>query len=91
MCGAHTEWKRADLSCSALLYLPSDHYLQFRGTAPPPRLASVLAFLLEVLQRTQSPELCDVELALPAVLRSLVLVNEPQGELLVCFNTSAHL
>ncbi|XP_054249015.1 protein MMS22-like [Indicator indicator] len=60
------------------LQVINDHYLQFRGAAPPPRLALVLVFLLEVLQRTQSPELCDVELVLPAVLRSLMLVNEPQ-------------
>ncbi|XP_064566157.1 protein MMS22-like [Zonotrichia leucophrys gambelii] len=55
-----------------------ENYLQFRGHAPPPRLASVLAFILEVLQRTQSTELCDTDLVLPAVLKCLVLVNELQ-------------
>ncbi|NXR59915.1 MMS22 protein, partial [Rhadina sibilatrix] len=55
-----------------------ENYLQFKGHAPPPRLASVLAFILEVLQRTQSAELCDIDLVLPAVLKCLVLVNELQ-------------
>ncbi|KAM6280262.1 protein MMS22-like isoform 2-T2 [Porphyrio hochstetteri] len=56
----------------------NENYMQFKGHAPPPRLASVLAFLLEVLQRTQSTELCDIDLVLPAVLKCLVLVNELQ-------------
>ncbi|KFR17631.1 Protein MMS22-like, partial [Opisthocomus hoazin] len=60
------------------LHVINENYLQFKGTAPPPRLASVLAFVLEVLQRTQSTELCDIDLVLPAVLKCLVLVNEPQ-------------
>lgn len=78
--------------CSGLLCLPSENYLQFKGNAPPPRLASVLAFILEVLQRTQSTELCDIDLVLPAVLKCLVLVNELQGELFVCFKyISPHL
>ncbi|XP_066466217.1 protein MMS22-like [Tiliqua scincoides] len=56
----------------------SEHYLQFRGHTPPPRLASVLAFILEALQRTQSSELCATELLLPPVLKCLALVNEQQ-------------
>lgn len=60
------------------LHVISENYLQFKGNAPPPRLASVLAFILEVLQRTQSTELCDINLVLPAVLKCLVLVNELQ-------------
>lgn len=77
--------------CSRLLCLPSENYMQFKGNAPPPRLASVVAFILEVLQRTRSTELCDIDLVLPAVLKCMVLVNELQGELLVCFQyTSAH-
>lgn len=63
---------------SGLLCLPSENYLQFKGNAPPPRLASVLAFILDVLQRTQSIELCDIDLVLPAVLKCMVLVNELQ-------------
>lgn len=78
--------------CSGLLCLPRENYLQFKGHAPPPRLASVLAFILEVLQRSRSTELCDIDLVLPAVLKCLVLVNELQGELFVCFKyISPHL
>ncbi|NXJ67549.1 MMS22 protein, partial [Rostratula benghalensis] len=60
------------------LHIINESYMQFKGNAPPPRLASVLAFILEVLQRTQSTELCDIDLVLPAVLKCLVLVNELQ-------------
>ncbi|XP_009873005.1 PREDICTED: protein MMS22-like, partial [Apaloderma vittatum] len=60
------------------LHIINENYLHFKGNAPPPRLASVLAFILEVLQRTQSTELCDVDLVLPAVLKCMVLVNELQ-------------
>ncbi|NXM24911.1 MMS22 protein, partial [Oxyruncus cristatus] len=60
------------------LHVISENYMQFKGNAPPPRLASVLAFILEVLQRTQSTEVCDIELVLPSVLKCMVLVNELQ-------------
>nr|XP_047922518.1 protein MMS22-like isoform X2 [Anser cygnoides] len=60
------------------LHVINENYMQFKGSAPPPRLASVLAFILEVLQRTQTTALCDMGLVLPAVLKCLVLVNEPQ-------------
>ncbi|NWU92656.1 MMS22 protein, partial [Upupa epops] len=60
------------------LHVIKENYLQFKGNAPPPRLASILAFILEVLQRTQSIELCDIDLVLPAVLKCMVLVNELQ-------------
>ncbi|NXJ75798.1 MMS22 protein, partial [Trogon melanurus] len=60
------------------LHIINENYLHFKGNAPPPRLASVLAFILEVLQRTQSTEPCDVDLVLPAVLKCMVLVNELQ-------------
>ncbi|XP_026700157.1 protein MMS22-like isoform X1 [Athene cunicularia] len=60
------------------LHVVNENYMQFKGNAPPPRLASVLAFILDVLQRTQSTELCDIELVLPAVLKCMVLVNELQ-------------
>uniref|UniRef100_A0A8C0BCH4 Protein MMS22-like n=1 Tax=Buteo japonicus TaxID=224669 RepID=A0A8C0BCH4_9AVES len=60
------------------LHVINENYMQFKGNAPPPRLASVLAFILEVLQRTQSTELCDIDLVLPAVLKCIVLVNELQ-------------
>ncbi|NXX92775.1 MMS22 protein, partial [Centropus bengalensis] len=60
------------------LHVVNENYMQFKGNAPPPRLASVLAFILEVLQRTQSIELWDIDLVLPAVLKCLLLVNEVQ-------------
>ncbi|NXL86349.1 MMS22 protein, partial [Alectura lathami] len=60
------------------LHVINENYLQFKGSAPPPRLASVLAFILEVLQRTRTTELCDIESVLPAVLKCLLLVNELQ-------------
>ncbi|NXC41671.1 MMS22 protein, partial [Penelope pileata] len=60
------------------LHVINENYMQFKGSAPPPRLASVLAFILEVLQRTQTTELCDIESVLPAVLKCMVLVNELQ-------------
>uniref|UniRef100_A0A452IL70 Protein MMS22-like n=1 Tax=Gopherus agassizii TaxID=38772 RepID=A0A452IL70_9SAUR len=55
-----------------------ENYLHFKGNSPPPRLASVLAFILQVFQRTKSTEVCDIELLLPAVLKCMVLVNETQ-------------
>ncbi|CAM5131976.1 unnamed protein product [Natator depressus] len=55
-----------------------ENYLQFKGNSPPPRLASVLAFILQVFQRTKSTEVCDIVLLLPAVLKCMVLVNETQ-------------
>ncbi|KAJ7409530.1 protein MMS22-like protein [Willisornis vidua] len=60
------------------LHVIHENYMPFKGSAPPPRLASVLAFILQVLQRTQSTELCDIDLVLPSVLKCMVLVNEPQ-------------
>ncbi|XP_061479375.1 protein MMS22-like [Rhineura floridana] len=55
-----------------------ENYLSFIAHAPPPRLASILAFFVEVFQRIKSTEMCDIELLLPSVLKCLVLVNEPQ-------------
>ncbi|KAJ8411514.1 hypothetical protein AAFF_G00163220 [Aldrovandia affinis] len=62
----------------AILHVLREKFLQFKGHAPPPRLASVLSFLLELLRRTRdsNPEL--LTLPLPPVLRCLMLVNEPQ-------------
>ncbi|XP_038617173.1 protein MMS22-like isoform X1 [Tachyglossus aculeatus] len=54
-----------------------ENYLQFKGSSPPPRLASVLAFTLELLWKT-GVERNDVEFLLPSVLKCLVLVNESQ-------------
>ncbi|KAM4772027.1 protein MMS22-like [Rhinophrynus dorsalis] len=56
----------------------NENYLQFKGHAPPPRLASVLSFILDVFQRSKNIDVGDVESLLPSVLKCLVLVNEPQ-------------
>ncbi|XP_068087310.1 protein MMS22-like isoform X2 [Hyperolius riggenbachi] len=56
----------------------SDNYLQFKGHAPPTRLASVLSFILDVFQRSKTIDVADAELLLPAILKCLILVNEPQ-------------
>ncbi|NXA35546.1 MMS22 protein, partial [Eudromia elegans] len=60
------------------LHVIGEHYLQFRGAAPPPRLPCVLAVVLEVLRRAAGAERCDVEPVLPPVLKCLLLVSEPQ-------------
>ncbi|KAJ8354044.1 hypothetical protein SKAU_G00216110 [Synaphobranchus kaupii] len=62
----------------AILQVVSDNFLQFKGHAPPPRLASVLSFLMELLRRTKDSNLELLTLPLPPVLRCLMLVNEPQ-------------
>ncbi|MEE6475885.1 hypothetical protein FKM82_010885 [Ascaphus truei] len=56
----------------------SDSYLQFKGHSPPPRLASILSFILDVFQRSKSIDVGDTEFFLPPVLKCLILVNEPQ-------------
>nr|XP_014345731.1 PREDICTED: protein MMS22-like [Latimeria chalumnae] len=62
-----------------VLQVVNENYLLFKGRAPPPRLASVLSFLFEVLRRTESGETAgDADLVLPAVLKCLLFVNEPQ-------------
>ncbi|XP_075827419.1 protein MMS22-like isoform X1 [Microtus pennsylvanicus] len=60
-------------------------YLEFKGSSPPPRLASVLAFTLQLFKET-SLGVCDLELLLPGVLKCLVLVNEPQVKKLATEN-----
>uniref|UniRef100_A0A8C6X080 Protein MMS22-like n=1 Tax=Neogobius melanostomus TaxID=47308 RepID=A0A8C6X080_9GOBI len=52
--------------------------LDFKGYTPPPRLATVLMFLLELLRRNRDTDPALLTLPLPAVLRSLMLVNEVQ-------------
>ncbi|XP_021177362.2 protein MMS22-like isoform X1 [Fundulus heteroclitus] len=54
-----------------------ESFLQFKSHAPPPRLASVLMFLLELLRRNGDTDLSLLTLPLPALLRCLMLVNEP--------------
>ncbi|XP_006865924.1 PREDICTED: protein MMS22-like [Chrysochloris asiatica] len=60
-------------------------YIHFKGSAPPPRLASILAFILQLSKETNT-NICDVELLLPDVLKCLVLVNEPQVKRLATEN-----
>ncbi|KAM4043309.1 protein MMS22-like isoform 2-T2 [Anomaloglossus baeobatrachus] len=55
-----------------------DGYLQFKGQAPPPRLATILSFIVEVFQRTKIVDATDVDSLLPSILKCLILVNEPQ-------------
>ncbi|KAM4866070.1 protein MMS22-like isoform 2-T2 [Thomomys bottae] len=60
-------------------------YFDFKGSVPPPRLASVLAFILQLFKETRV-EVCEVELLLPGVLKCLLLVNEPQVKRLATEN-----
>ncbi|KAM8954199.1 protein MMS22-like [Pelodytes ibericus] len=60
-----------------IMQVISDGYLQFKGHSPPPRLASILGFILDVFQRSKSIDVGDAE-SLLSVLKCLILVNEPQ-------------
>ncbi|XP_028636476.1 protein MMS22-like [Grammomys surdaster] len=60
-------------------------YLEFKGSSPPPRLASVLAFILQFFKDTEMG-VCDLELLLPGIMKCLVLVNEPQVKKLATEN-----
>ncbi|XP_016893079.1 protein MMS22-like isoform X2 [Cynoglossus semilaevis] len=55
-----------------------ENFLQFKGHAPPPRLASSLLFLVELLRRSTESEPALLTLPLPNLLRCLMLVNDPQ-------------
>ncbi|XP_011483163.2 protein MMS22-like isoform X2 [Oryzias latipes] len=55
-----------------------DNFLQFKGHTPPPRLASVLIFLFELLRRNTDSDVTLLTVPLPSLLRCLMLVNEPQ-------------
>lgn len=61
-----------------ILEVLCESFLQFKGYAPPPRLASTLMFLLELLRRNRDTDSALLTLPLPVVLRSLMLVNEAQ-------------
>uniref|UniRef100_A0A2K6UFE5 Protein MMS22-like n=1 Tax=Saimiri boliviensis boliviensis TaxID=39432 RepID=A0A2K6UFE5_SAIBB len=60
-------------------------YLEYKGSSPPPRLASILAFILQLFKETNT-DVCEVEVLLPGVLKCLVLVNEPQVKRLATEN-----
>nr|XP_054346861.1 protein MMS22-like isoform X2 [Pongo pygmaeus] len=60
-------------------------YLEYKGSSPPPRLASILAFILQLFKETNT-DIYEVELLLPGVLKCLVLVNESQVKRLATEN-----
>lgn len=62
----------------SILHVLRENFLQFKGVAPPPRLAAVLSFLLELLKRNNDRDPALLTVPLPLVLRCLMLVNEPQ-------------
>ncbi|PNI87866.1 MMS22L isoform 6 [Pan troglodytes] len=59
-------------------------YLEYKGSSPPPRLASILAFILQLFKETNT-DIYEVEL-LPGILKCLVLVSEPQVKRLATEN-----
>ncbi|KAF7665951.1 hypothetical protein LDENG_00125630 [Lucifuga dentata] len=61
-----------------ILEVLRESFLQFKGHAPPPRLASALMFLLELLRRNSDSDPALLTLPLPSLLRCMMLVNEPQ-------------
>ncbi|PNJ60277.1 MMS22L isoform 2 [Pongo abelii] len=60
-------------------------YLEYKGSSPPPHLASILAFILQLFKETNT-DIYEVELLLPGVLKCLVLVNESQVKRLATEN-----
>ncbi|KAF6364889.1 MMS22 like, DNA repair protein [Rhinolophus ferrumequinum] len=60
-------------------------YLESKGFSLPPRLASILAFMLQLFRETDI-DISDVELLLPGVLKCLVLVSEFQVKRLATEN-----
>ncbi|XP_054638084.1 protein MMS22-like [Dunckerocampus dactyliophorus] len=61
-----------------ILEVICENFLQFKGHSPPPRLASVLLFLLELLRRNRDSDPTLLTLPLPSLLHCLMLFNEPQ-------------
>uniref|UniRef100_A0A8C4LAY6 Protein MMS22-like n=1 Tax=Equus asinus asinus TaxID=83772 RepID=A0A8C4LAY6_EQUAS len=60
-------------------------YLECKGSLLPPRLASILAFILQLFKETNM-DISEVELLLPGILKCLLLVNEPQVKRLATEN-----
>uniref|UniRef100_A0A8C0Q4E3 Protein MMS22-like n=1 Tax=Canis lupus familiaris TaxID=9615 RepID=A0A8C0Q4E3_CANLF len=60
-------------------------YFECKGSLLPPRLASILAFILQLFKETNI-DISEVELLLPGVLKCLVLVSEPQVKRLATEN-----
>ncbi|TKS81669.1 Protein MMS22-like [Collichthys lucidus] len=61
-----------------ILEVLCENFLQFKGHAPPPRLASVMMFVSELLRRNSDSDPALLTLPLPSLLRCIMLVNEPQ-------------
>ncbi|XP_054424843.1 protein MMS22-like isoform X1 [Pteronotus mesoamericanus] len=60
-------------------------YFECKQFMHPPRLASILAFMLQLFKETNA-DISEVELLLPGVLKCLVLVSEPQVKRLATEN-----
>ncbi|VFV20672.1 uncharacterized protein LYPA_23C009592 [Lynx pardinus] len=60
-------------------------YFECKGSLFPPRLASILAFILQLFKETNI-DISEVELLLPGILKLLVLVSEPQVKRLATEN-----
>lgn len=60
-------------------------YLECKGSLLPPRLASILAFILQLFKETNI-DISEVELLLPGILKCLLLVSEPQVKRLATEN-----
>lgn len=77
-----TKWPDITGSVSYLVCvcLSSENFLHFKGNAPPSRLVTVLAFLLELLRRNNDSDPALLTMPLPSLLHCLKLVNEPHGE-----------
>lgn len=68
-----------------VIHVLRNSYLKFKGSSPPPRLASILAFILQLF-KDSNVGVCEVEVLLPAILKCLVLVNEPEVKRLATEN-----
>ncbi|KAL4657459.1 protein MMS22-like [Arapaima gigas] len=77
VCGAPLGQKGAILR-SIIVQVLSDIMLQYKSHGPSSRLVAVLSFLLEMLKRSSEPDPVVTTLALPALLRCLLLTTEPQ-------------
>ncbi|XP_003467484.1 protein MMS22-like [Cavia porcellus] len=60
-------------------------YFEYKGSAPIPRLASILAFIVQLFKETNI-DFCEIELLLPGILKCLVLISEPQVKRLATEN-----
>lgn len=73
-----------------MLLLFRKSYFEYKGSAPIPRLASILAFIVQLFKETNI-DFCEIELLLPGILKCLVLISEPQGQFVYKLNLSSYL